>query len=295
MNEEALILGPHQSNVGVFTPADNHAGGPSNMAVICITAGLLHHAGPHRMHVVLARELAKYGISTLRFDLSGIGDSAARTDDLVSHELPVQEINEAMHTLGKRGFTRFIFFGICSGAVRALKAAADNPKVAGLILVNIPNDEGSFEMDSELAVQFYLKKSMWNLNAWKNFLTGKVDYRVLFHTLLTAIKRRLTTGNLRPASFEDSLRASLQPYLQQGTSVISVLSDRNAQIYEMHKGAYENLQSDQYKTLVYKHSDHLLTSLDVQRDLVNELCQWSAELAASDAEFRPPFVEEMSG
>lgn len=295
MHEEALLLGQYQTNVGVFTQADNNDGEPSNMAVICITAGLLHHVGPHRMHVLFARELAKQGISTLRFDLSGIGDSAVRNDDLLAHEAPVRELNEAMHLLEKRGFTRFILFGICSGAVDALKAAAGNPKIAGLILLNSPSDVGNLESEPQLAAKFYLKKSLRNLNAWKNFFTGRVRYRALFHTFLSAIKHKLNPEVKKSVSYGDLLRASLGPYLQQGTSVISVMSDRNAQFYEMHKDAYDEMQSARYKVLVYKNSDHLFTSLAIQQDVIEQLCQWSVELVGANAESKQQFIEEMTG
>ena len=295
MREEALLLGPQQTNVGVFTPADDHAGRRSNMAVICITAGILHHVGPHRMHVLFARELAKRGICTLRFDLSGIGDSAVRNDDLLAHEVPAREINEAMHALEKRGFTRFILFGICSGAVDALKAAAGNPKISGLILLNSPSDEGNLKREPKLAAQFYLKKSLRNLGAWKNFFTGRVRYRALFHTFLSVIKHKLNSEVKKSVPYVDLLRESLRPYLQQGTSVISVMSDRNAQFYEMHKDAYDEMQSARYKILVYKNSDHLFTSLAVQQDVIEQLCRWSVELAEANAEMKQQFIEKMTG
>jgi len=295
MREEALLLGPEQMNVGVFTAAANDAGEQSKIAVLCITAGLIHHVGPHRMHVLFARELAKQGISTLRFDLSGIGDSAVRSDDLIAHEVPVQEINAAMHALEERDFTRFILFGICSGAVHAMKAAAGNPKIVGLILANTGSDEGNTGVDPRLAAQFYLKKSLRNLNAWKNFFTGRANYHALLYTFLAVIKHKLKNGNIKSVSVEDLLRARLQPYLRQGTSIISVLSDRHAEFYEMHKDAYDKLQSARYTTLVYKHSDHLFTSLVVQQNLIDQLCQWSVDLMVSNAELRQQFNEEMAG
>ncbi len=128
MQEEALLLGPYQSIVGVFTPASIEIETHADTAVICLTAGLLHHVGPHRLHVLLARALAERGISTLRFDLSGIGDSSTRSDDVPAHEVPAHEIHEVIADLEKRGYKRFILFGICSGAVQAVKAAFESSK-----------------------------------------------------------------------------------------------------------------------------------------------------------------------
>jgi alpha/beta superfamily hydrolase len=295
MREEALLIGSDHAVVGVFTPAADNAGGSSDMAAICITAGLLHHVGPHRMHVLLARALAKEGISTLRFDLSGIGDSAIRTDDLIANEVPVQEINDAINMLESRGFTRFILFGICSGAMRAAKAASGNSKIAGIILVNTGGDDGSAEVDTSPAAQLYLKRSLWNLSAWKNLVTGKVKYRALFYVLWSALIKKLKPVNKVSTSIEDLLRSKVELYSRQGTSILSVLSDRHAQIYELYQQVYDNLRSAQFKTLVYPNTDHLFTSLSQQQDLIDRICQWSAELAAANAETGSNPDAEMTG
>ena len=48
----------------------------STTALILVSAGLTAKAGPFRLHTLLAREVAKKGLTTLRFDLGGIGNSA---------------------------------------------------------------------------------------------------------------------------------------------------------------------------------------------------------------------------
>lgn len=295
MREEALLIGSNHAVVGVFTPGTDNAGGASNTAALCITAGLLHHVGPHRMHVLLARALAKEGISTLRFDLSGIGDSAIRTDDLIANEVPVQEINDAMKMLETRGFTRFILFGICSGAMRAAKAASGNPKVAGIVLVNTGGDDGSAEVDTSPAAQIYLKKSLWNLSAWKNLVTGKVKYRELFYVLSSALIKKLKPTSKTSTSIEDLIRNKVEHFSHQGTSILSVLSDRHAQVYDLYQKAYESLRSDQYEILVYPNTDHLFTSLKLQQDLIDKICRWSAELATVNAEAGSNPVTDMTG
>ena len=235
------------------------------------------------MHVLLARSLAGNGVSTLRFDLSGIGDSATRTDNLPALEAPVQEINDAIYELEKRGFTRFILFGICSGAVQAVKAAVGNPSVAGLILVNTGTDEENTEADAQAASQFYLKHSLWNLNAWKNFFTGKVNYRLLIVTLISALVYKLTGKSKNSKSIEEQLKSGIQLFIQQGTSVLMVLSDREAQFYTLYRKTFEKLHCAQFNTLIYADTDHLFASLAVQSDLIDRICQWSSELADTNA------------
>ena len=284
MREEALLLGSEQTNVGVFTPAADSSCGQGDLAALCITAGLLHHVGPHRMHVLLARALAKQGISTLRFDLSGVGDSSVRTDDLPADEVPLREINDAIDALESRGFRRFILFGVCSGALHALKAAEGSPKIAGLVLVNTGTDDSRTEVDPQPAAKMYLRHSLWKPEAWKNFFTGKVHYRALASILFSALVFKIKGKNKNLSSAEERIRATIQPYVQQGTSILMVLSDRHTQIYTLYGKILEDLQCAQFQFLVYENTDHLFTSLSLQQDLIDRVCQWSDGLARDENE-----------
>ena len=281
MSDEALLLGPERSNVGVFTTGSDLSVNKSKTAVIFITAGLLHHVGPHRLHVLLARRLATKGISSLRIDLSGIGDSLPRSDDLAAEEIAVQEINDAIHLLESRGFTRFILFGICSGAVQAIKVAANNSKIAGIVLINTGSDDGNTEANTEAALQFYLQRSILNINAWKNLFTGKVNYTALFVTLFSAIKQKISSSSskAKKRSFEDELQQMTSSYQQQDTAILMIMSDRHAQYYSLYKTVFDKAENDHFKALFYPKTDHLFTSLSAQKDLIDEVCQWSDVLA----------------
>lgn len=282
MQEQALLLGRYQSISGVFTPASNSIESHASTALICLTAGLIHHVGPHRLHVLLARSLAEQGISTLRFDFSGIGDSTVRSDDIPAQDIPVVEINEAITELEKRGYTRFILFGICSGAVQAAKAANDNPKVAGLILVNTGSDPSNTEASPEAAIQYYLKRSLWNPQAWKNLFTGRVKYRELFSTMFQAMLYKVKGKDKNQPAMVDNLKHGIQPFIEQGTSILMVLSDRHAQFYDLYRNTIDSLQGAYFKISVHAEADHLFTSLSAQQDLIKEVCQWSDEITGNN-------------
>lgn len=277
MHDEALVFGANQSNVGIFTRAPDVADACSDVAVICITAGLLHHVGPHRMHVLLARALKENGFSSLRFDLSGIGDSPVREDDLPAIEVPVREINDAIKELEHRGYGRFILFGICSGAIHASKVAADNPSVAGVVLVNSGTDDGNPEKNSQIAAQVYLKHSLWNPRAWKNLFTGRVNYRALVVTLFSALMQKLK-GLGKKESGTGQQQNVIQAMMQHGASVLLVLSDRHAQIYALYQKEFDDLSNAKFEVMVYPEADHLFTSLSDQQNLIDRVCRWSTGL-----------------
>ncbi|HEY0505282.1 MAG TPA: alpha/beta fold hydrolase [Lysobacter sp.] len=118
---------------GVVTHAD--AARASKVGVLLLNAGLTRHTGPFRMHVDLARALGRAGFPVLRFDQSGLGDSAAPTRP--NGERRHREIDAAMRLLSQQtGAERFVLCGLCSGADDAFHIAAADPKVAGAILLD---------------------------------------------------------------------------------------------------------------------------------------------------------------
>ncbi len=136
MKEQAVLFGTASELVGVLTdPAEGRA--PEPVAVILLNAGLLHRVGPNRLYVQLARELAARGFLTLRFDFSGIGDSAQRRDARSFDEGVEIEVKEAMDLVGRRrGIDRFVLMGLCAGAVRSFNVACADTRVTGVALIN---------------------------------------------------------------------------------------------------------------------------------------------------------------
>src|SRR5262245_46637148 len=97
MREEAIRFGARQELIGVVTAPDQPV--ESLPAVLFLNAGLIHHVGPSRLYVRLARRLTALGFVTLRFDFSGIGDSGARTDALSIEQAFFADMRHAMNYL----------------------------------------------------------------------------------------------------------------------------------------------------------------------------------------------------
>ena len=77
MTERIVRFGPEDGLLGILTEPVSPPRGP---AILFLNAGVLHHVGPFGWYVSLARRLAELGFLSLRFDLSGIGDSPLRND-----------------------------------------------------------------------------------------------------------------------------------------------------------------------------------------------------------------------
>lgn len=288
MIEEALQLGPYRSLVGIYTPPSS--GQKTDFVAIILNAGLIHHAGPHRLHVTLARALAARGIGSLRADLSGIGDSSARPDNLPAQELAVREPREIMDDLAKRGHRHFVLFGICSGARQALRAAVVDPRVKGVVMVNPGTATGDAESTLRVAAQFYLRRSLRNVRAWFNFISGRVNYRRLFQSLMAMLRRR-ARGDVDydrdhdKGTAIDTARRQLEPLLARGTRVLIVFSDRDAQFVRLMDGWIQRLQIDgQCQVEVHPEADHLFASLAETEALVDLVCRWAGSLPRTSAE-----------
>lgn len=134
MKEASLAFGPGGGLVGTLTlPSAGIS--PAGIGQVLFNAGVVHRVGPHRLNVQLARRLAAHGIPTIRFDLSGQGDSARATGTLGFDAQAGADLSAAMDALAQAaGVSRFSLFGFCSGGCHSYAAAQADPRVMGLIL-----------------------------------------------------------------------------------------------------------------------------------------------------------------
>lgn len=158
--ESAVVFGSQCQLTGVYTAAAAVSEDPP--CALFLTAGLLHHIGPTRLHVELARHLADQGVPGLRFDLSGAGDSEPSSLGGDFRERSIREIREAMDYLQTlHGHKRFVLLGLCSGADDALATSLQDPRVVGITLLNgYAYPAGRFKFHRLL--RFYLPRIfMW--------------------------------------------------------------------------------------------------------------------------------------
>ena len=134
MNERAITFGAAESLAGVLTETHADAQRPH---VLILNAGVVHHVGPGRLSVEIAQQLADAGVSSIRFDFSGIGDSAPRVPALDPIACGIADARDAMDYLGAHyGVRRFILLGLCSGARHAHYVATADERVVGAVLLD---------------------------------------------------------------------------------------------------------------------------------------------------------------
>lgn len=275
--EQALLLGPRKSMVGVITPASTQSAVPDAPFIVILNAGIIHRVGPNRMHVLLARTLASMGYGVLRVDLSGLGDSEARGDGLAPLDATMADIRDILDMLQTtRQVQRVVLMGLCSGADHSIIYAGTDERVVGVALMDpsIPRTVGYY-------VHHYGYRIL-GIRAWVNFALGR-------HPVWHAMRRHLSPApahaqaEVRGPSLEDpKVRAFLQNAygraLRNGTQILAVLTaDRQRQ--HNHKrqllDAFPQLSFGKLLRLEYfKDCDHTFTSVANRARLINVVVEW---------------------
>jgi pimeloyl-ACP methyl ester carboxylesterase len=287
MKEHALLFGEAQGLVGVVADPPVAAAAVTRPGVILLNAGVIHRVGPSRLYVHLARALASIGCVAVRFDHSGIGDSAVRRDDAPFEVSSIQEARAAMDALqDSRGIDRFVLVGLCSGAVTAFDAAGLDDRVAGVVMINPQGFDLNPEWNGYIAnrgdARRYWKRSLFSAKSWWHALTGRVDYK-----RLAAVLWRQASGPGRAREVVSSVvtrvGTELQKLMNREVRTLLVCSEGDDGIEYMNvilQRDVRTLTSAAHLTVeILPGADHSLTLLESQRRVVEIVREWAGSLA----------------
>lgn len=259
--------------VGIQTEPQGRDEGRKLPGVILLNSGIVHRVGTCRLSVKLTRTLAAQGYSCLRYDSSGIGDSPPRKDTKPFEESAPLELQEVMDSLNAtKDLDQFIVIGLCSGADVAYETAKIDSRICGIAQI----DPYSYK-NLQYHWRYYWPK-VTSLSAW-----------------VRLIKRQFG-GNKPQEGDELSEDLELPTYIRvfpPKASVkdgLTVLADRGVKIYAIFTGSAEYLYQQQFAdvfsdvklddllTVTYlENSDHMVTTLPEQRQLVDLITNWTTE------------------
>jgi pimeloyl-ACP methyl ester carboxylesterase len=198
------------------TPSQRIDGAPG---VLFWNVGTNHHVGPHRVFVDLARRLAAAGFTSLRFDTSGLGDSAASRDDSrPDAERNVADVEEAMLALKKqRGLQRFVLVGFCSSVDAAHAVGVKCSEVAGVVYL-----EGYQYRTRRYYLQY--PKRLLERNRWERLL--RLRYPKLFGEPESLTDRSLEPERVfvRDYPTKEQLARDVRAMLTRGTRLLWIYS-----------------------------------------------------------------------
>jgi pimeloyl-ACP methyl ester carboxylesterase len=159
-----------------------------------------YRLGTFRLHVLLARKLCELGYHVMTFDPEGVGDSEGVFDFklLNEHYYDIQtgkysgDLADAIaFFLDAAKLDELLLLGLCGGAISVLMEAGGDPRVQGLILLNIPvlvedrarlgfAEDSAAKITSSHSAGVLLKQKLQRLvevDFWQRLVHLRVDWR----------------------------------------------------------------------------------------------------------------------
>jgi len=273
MKEIALKIGKPIPLTGVVaTPKDVD---PNKPAVLILNSGIMHHVGACRLSVKIARELAKNGIMNIRFDLSGIGDSAPRTGTASFHQTAIAEITEVMDYLEqKRGITKFIAYGLCSGADASYDIALADERIVAIAQI----DPYCYRTKSWY-VKHYGPK-LFKLGVWIN----AIKVRLFKPSTSNNLSTNIDAENLEMPSYirefpsRTEVAAGMSKLAARNVRILSLFTNGQSEILnhaEQFRQSLSEVKFGDLLTVDYQpEMDHIITSPSMQVYAKERICNW---------------------
>jgi len=284
--EQACAFGENGTLTGVYTPPLSTDS--SEPCALYLTAGLLHHVGPTRLHVEMARALSKQNVAGLRFDLSGVGDSETSSMGGYFVDRSINEIQQAMDFLEKQyGHKRFVLIGLCSGADDALATAQVDKRVSGIVLLNGYAYKAGLFFINRLKI-FYLPR----LFMWQKVRKKLIK---LFHHDSNDAKENETKENrIALAELDDDFRYI--PPQAETEKVLEKLANSKSELLFVYAGSehddftykgqffamFPALRGNAQVSVQYlQEADHTLILSADRNKVTNWACEWFASASFS--------------
>jgi len=135
MRERTLTFGAGGRLVGTLTVPDDWDAVPQRYTALLSNSGVIPRVGWGRVNVRIARRFAALGIASMRFDMSGLGDSAGADSGLSAARQWVEDTRAAMDAATESiGSRRFLMVGLCSGADIAYLTALEDARLEAAVL-----------------------------------------------------------------------------------------------------------------------------------------------------------------
>ena len=273
MRERALTFGPAHLE-GILTQPDPDRVVEGAPVMVILNSGILHRAGASRMYVRVARAMAELGVSSFRFDFSGIGDSEVRRESIPIEQRFIVETREAMDYLETVvGVDRFVLGGLCSGADGAFWTAMEDERAVGV-----------WQIDAFCyrTVRYHMRRygpKVLNPSAWLN-----------------SVKARLPEPEPAERDEEQFVKPEYRrvfPPKEVVDAGLSSLVERDVELFFFFTGGieeynYEEQHFESFPQLVGRaelvhlpDSTHTVTDLGHQERLLEALTRWAARFTVS--------------
>jgi len=235
--ETALVFGKEDRLSGILCEPQGMRLGAT---VLLLTTAYDRHAGWGRSVVRMARQLARAGIASLRFDAANVGDSPPRPgapDQVLYSDSQVVDVAEAIDLLESRRLLPAVVAGRCSGGYLAFRSSLIDTRISGLVSAN----PFAFYWNPQKSVDDALRfgaRSLGNygqkvlrLETLRRLLHGQIDIRYALLNIGLAVGKRgkkLTKRFLRRYTREGSaVYGGFQALKERGVGMALLYSEHD--------------------------------------------------------------------
>lgn len=274
MSENSFILGAENNLIATLTSAEKSATTAPRVIAVLTNAGVIPRSGPHRMNVHLARRFAQMGIPSVRFDLSGVGDSRRSGGALPIMQQWVIDTRAAMDKAQEIfGCDRFLMVGFCSGAEVAHLLALEDPRMRAAVL---------WDLYAYPTLEFKLRRVMYRLH--RAGPQGVV--RKLLNLCVRALSRTPAEAGPGPAEVSqvpprDEVARRFQTLVGNGVELLVAYSGGQNEWFN-HHGQFQGMFAgcpfvNEVAFEFLQISDHVITRREAQEAFTNMVVRWLEE------------------
>lgn len=242
-------------------------------AVLIVVGGPQYRVGSHRQFIQLARYLAHQGITVMRFDYRGMGDSEAEKqhfdaicddtkaaiDSLFQHQPKIQNV---------------VIWGLCDAASAALIYAHKDPRVSGLVLLN-PWLESEKAM-AKTMVKYYYLQQLLSKRFWKKLISGKVNFAESGREIKGFVKGCVGNEQRDKSSYQVRMLNGLQAFDGKLCLILSG-TDLTAREFDQQTNtspAWQKLQKPNCEIRRLPAADHTFSSAKFKREVELITCKF---------------------
>ncbi len=272
-----------------------HEGAGANLsdtAVIVVVGGPQYRVGSHRQFLLLSRHLAAQGITSVRFDYRGMGDSSGELLGFESVDDDIRSVVDAL-LIHKPSIKRVVLWGLCDAATASVFYAPSDKRVAGLVLLNpwVRSEQG----EAEAMLKHYYLERVLSKSFWKKLFSGSVNIKQSISSFAALIKTRFSVSSATDKSCPQAslprlesgldLPARLNAHLQvfAGRSLV-ILSENDLTAAEFRlamkgqDGLSAWFESSMVESLEVEDADHTFSTQRWRDQVADATARWVQQL-----------------
>ena len=271
MKESVFTIGKSTQLVGVLTEAEAKSTSEHKPTVLILNSGLLGRIGPFRLHVQLARQLAKTGYNAFRLDLSGIGDSERHNDNRSNEEKHLSDIKEVMDFLEKEiDAEKFIIMGICTGAVNAHKTMLHDNRALAAVCI-----DGYIYKTCKYYINYYLPK-IFSAQIWLNHIND------LYNRIFNKTENKIVEDDDKKLNYrwelppKEETETELQKFIDKNTHLFCIYTSTWACNYSNQLAdAFPSLKfGNNIQSVYLSDATHTFPVPEDRKALIETISEW---------------------